>query len=232
MRICRATHSEESELLPVKSALPSRKFAHSGEALKAKQGIQSVPKFFSLEFHARFFPRLLWAHLHRTETERTGFSSILELSVLFAVCLIVAVLGISSGFFHKSVIGWVAGGLGAAGILALMLNSIFSCEEPPTYDRFLTGVFFFFVILGLTAGVLVGTIKRSPPWGLLTGLGALVVGYLLGILAGLWFQYLGWLSLLLNGLAGLAVFGMLVVDLVLLASSVFSFGRLVVGLCR
>jgi hypothetical protein len=142
---------------------------------------------------------------------------------LFFICLIVAVLGISSGLFHKSVIGWVAGGLGAAGILALMLNSIFSCEEPPTYDCFLTGIFFFFVIMGLTSGILTGALRHSPPLALLMGLGGAMVGYVLGILAGLWVQSLGWLSSLVNGLAGLAVFGMLVVNLVLLASFFFSF---------
>jgi len=126
-----------------------------------------------------------------------------------------------SAVSRGSFIGWLVGGIGAAGILALLINSIFSRKEPPSYDCFLIGVFFFFVVLGISAGVFVGTLEHSLSLGLLVGSGGLIAGYLLGILAGLWFQYLGWLASMVNILAGLAVFGMFSVDLVLLAGSLF-----------
>ena len=87
---------------------------------------------------------------------------------------------------------------------------------PPSYDGFLIGIFFFFIALGISAGAF-SMLSHSLPFGLLVGLGGLIAGYLLGIFAGLWLQYLGWLSEMVNGLAWLAVFGMFFVDLVLLA---------------
>jgi len=98
----------------------------------------------------------------------------------------------------------------------LLINSILSRKDPPNYENFLIGVFFFFMILGLTAGIFTGSLHHLLMLGLLAGTVGLIAGYLLGILAGLWFQYLGWVATLLNILAGLAVLGMFVVDIVLL----------------
>ena len=73
------------------------------------------------------------------------------------------------------------------------------------------------MVLAVSAGTFVGTVGHSLLSGLLVGLGGLFAGYPLGILAGLWLQYLGWLSEMVNGLAWLAVIGMLLVDLVFLS---------------
>lgn len=175
-----------------------------------------TPKFLSLEFHTRFFPSLLRGRLPRGTREVTGFSSTVERYVLFVVCCVLVALGMPSAISRNSVIGWATGGIGAAGTLALIINSIISCNTPPSYDRFLTAVFFFFVMLGISAGVFAGSLQHSLALGLLVGSGGLIAGYLLGILAGLWLQRFGWLASMVNGLAGLAVLGMFVVDLVLL----------------
>lgn len=179
------------------------------------------PKFLSLEFHTRFFPAFLWSRLRPRDRVGTGFPSAVGLQVMFVVCCILVILGLPGAVSNRSFIGWILAGAGAAGILALLINSLCSRREAPSYDGFLSGVFLFFVALGISAGVFVGTLEHSVPMGLLIGLGGLIAGYLLGIMAGLWFQYLGWLASMVNILAGLAVLGMLCVDLVLLGGSLF-----------
>ena len=175
----------------------------------------------SLEFHTRFFPSLLRSRLRLGHRAGTSFTSAVEFQIFFVVCFILLALGMPSAISHGSFIGWVVGGIGALGILALLINSIFSRKEPASYDCFLIGVFFFFVVLGITTGVFVGTLEHSLSLGLLVGSGGLIAGYLLGILAGLWLQYLGWLASIVNLIAGLAVFGMFFVDLVLLSGALF-----------
>jgi hypothetical protein len=179
------------------------------------------PRFLSLEFHTRFFPALLWDRLRPRERAGTSFTSIIELQILFVICFILLVTGIPAAIGSNSVIGWIAGGLGAAGALALFIHSIVSRKDPPKYDYFLIGVFFFFVFLGLTAGIFAGSLNYSLMIGLIVGTVGLIAGYFLGIMAGLWFQYLGWLASAINGLAILAIIGMFVVDLVILSSSLF-----------
>ena len=101
--------------------------------------------------------------------------------------------------------------------MALLLNSIFSRTDSPSFDRFMTGIFFLFTALGLSAGIAAGAIYHSLIIGLLLGALGLFAGYLLGILAGLWLQYLGWLASIVSGCAGLFALGIFLVYLVLLA---------------
>lgn len=174
------------------------------------------PRPMSIEFHAHFFPALLYARLRQRERAATGFSSIMEYHIALVICVVLAVTGIPIAMSRQSFAGWAMGGIGVAGIVALLLNGIISHREPPSYDQLLTGVFFFFPVLGITAGVFSGTLNHSLLLGLLAGSGGLVAGYLLGIPAGLWLQHLGWLSGVANGMAWLAILGMFLVDLVLL----------------
>jgi len=179
---------------------------------------QMTPKFFSFEFHVRFFPSLLRSRLRPKERAGTGFPSSLEPTVALAVCFILVMIGLPSAIDNKSLFGWVLTGLGLIGFAALFIQSISShWGEKPSYDDFLIGIFFFFIILGLTAGIFVGTMNHSFFLGLLVGLSGLLAGYVFGIFAGLWFQYLGWMAVILNLIAGLAVIGMFIVDMVLLA---------------
>jgi hypothetical protein len=174
------------------------------------------PKFLSLEFHLRFFPALLWSRLRPQQRQGTGFAPLSPIIIVFA-CILLVILGIPYAMSHGSVIGWILSGVGLAGIVALFINSIFSRSGPPSYDGFLAGIFFFFISLGITSGVFIGALERSFALGLLAGAGGFVAGYGIGIFAGLWLQYLGWMADLLNGISYLAILGMFVVDLVLLA---------------
>jgi hypothetical protein len=184
--------------------------------------MMNAPNFLSLEFHTRYFPGILLSRMRLGGRKETGFSSTLEHYIAFAVCIILLAFGIPVAVSSGSIIGWITGGIGAAGTLALVINSVLSrTKEPPSYEGFLAGVFLFFVFLGITSGVFVGTLEHSLSLGLMAGSAGLIAGYPLGILAGLWLQYLGWLSATVNGLAGLAVVGVLSVDLVLLSGVLF-----------
>lgn len=181
-----------------------------------------TPKFLSIEFHTKFFPALL---LKRLRPQKGGGSSptsfvscgYMESAVGLTICIILAVIGLPSAMTRGSIVGWIVGGLGLAGILAIfILNVISRWGTPPDYDSFLVGIFFFFVATGITAGIFIGTLNHSLWLGVLGSLAGLLAGYALGILAGLWFQYLGWIGVLLNTLAGVAIIGVVVLDLVLL----------------
>lgn len=176
-----------------------------------------TPGILSIEFHAHFFPALLRNRLRPVKKAMAGFlPPIFEYMIAVFVCVMLLIFGIP-GALRNSLAGWVLSSLGALGIVALLINSIVSREDPPSYDDFLLGVFFFFVLLGVTAGIFAGALNHSLVLGFLVSAGGLFAGYLLGILAGFYLQYLGWMSLLLNFLSGLGVLGMLIVDIVLLS---------------
>jgi fucose permease len=71
----------------------------------------------------------------------------------------------------------------------------------------------FFRGYALTAPFLVSLTDKVHPGK------AISAGYALGIFAGPWLQYLGWISLFINTLAGLTAFGLLWADLVFLAGA-------------
>jgi hypothetical protein len=182
------------------------------------------PKLLSIEFHIRFFPSFLWDRLRPKQRMGSGFNSSLERYLALTVCIILIAIGTPSALSHGSIAGWIASGIGAAGVLAMIVNSIASYwGKPPSYDDFLVGFFFFFVTAGLTAGIFISTLEHYRFFqSLLTSAAGLIVGYALGILAGFGLQYMGWLAAILDSLAYLAVFGMLVLDLVLLSGALFS----------
>ena len=182
------------------------------------------PRLLSLEFHTRFFPALLMGRLRPRESPDSGFSSTTGLTIMLAIFAVLVSIGLPSAMSRKSIIGWIIGGTGAAGIAFIFIQSILSCDEQPGYDRFLKGIFFFLVALGLSAGILAGSLHHSLVLGLLGGSGGLIAGYLLGILGGLRLQRLGWISKIVNGIAALAAFGMLFVDLVMLAGHLLGRG--------
>jgi hypothetical protein len=165
------------------------------------------PRFLSLEFHARFFPRLLRDRLRRKKKEQQGtsFTSTTELIITLAVCVILAVIGIPSALMRGSIVGWILSILGVGGLLAIFVLSVVAQRGyRPSYDDFLTGIFFFFVSLGVFIGIPVGMANQSPWLGVLTSLAGLFGGYVLGIVAGMRLQHLGWIAVILNMLAGFA----------------------------
>lgn len=179
------------------------------------------PKFLSLSFHTKFFPALLWQRFRTRKEEeyQSPFASHgqMEFIIALTVCSVLTAIGIPSAISEGSIIGWLIGGIGIAGILTLLILSVKSgLEGIPSYNDFLMGFFFFFITLGISAGIFNGSLKHSQSlmvWGSLSGL---IAGYVIGIFAGLYMQYLGWIAVLLNTLAGVSIIGMVIVDLVLL----------------
>ncbi|OPY13691.1 MAG: hypothetical protein A4E69_01516 [Syntrophus sp. PtaB.Bin138] len=164
------------------------------------------PKFLSVEYHTQFFPRAVRnrRHLKAGESQGTTFTSTMELFIIFAVCLILAIIGIPSAV-QGSVPGWILSIIGVVGIVGLVILSVSSqWGERPTYDDFLKGVFFFFVSLGIFIGIPVGMESHSFWLGASASLAGLVAGYALGIFAGLQLQRLGWFAIILNMIAAFA----------------------------
>jgi len=172
------------------------------------------PSILSSEFHTKFFPQLLWSRLR----PKKGICfPPMEFMMAFFACVILTGVGVPWALNRGSIVGWILSIIGLGGLLAIFIFSIFSHRgNRPTYDDFLVGIFFFFLFLGISAGICIGTFKHSLSLGLLSGTAGLFLGYVIGIFVGLWFQYLGWVATLVNMLSGLAIIGMIVVDLVML----------------
>jgi hypothetical protein len=174
------------------------------------------PRFFSPAFHTRFFPDVLSNRLRPGGRAGSGFFTF-DRYLMLAVCLFLVIIGVPKAINQKSTVGWVLLGAGMLGFVFLIVQSIASqWRARPSYESFLAGFFFLFITLGLTTGIYVGTHQHSFALGLLAGAAGLILGYLLGIFAGLQFQRLGWLAALLNMLAGVAIVGLVIFDLLLL----------------
>jgi hypothetical protein len=169
------------------------------------------PKILSLEFHTRFFPRLIWNRLRQKKKEEQGtsFVSTMELTLVLVGSVILAVIGIPLALTRRSIVGLIMSVIGAGGVLAIFVLSVGAQRgHRPTYDRFLSGIFFFFVFLGIFIGIPIGMDNHSTYLGVLASLGGLFGGYMLGIFAGLWLQHLGWMAIILDMLAGFAAIAM------------------------
>ncbi len=184
------------------------------------------PSFFSLSFHTRFFPSLLWRRFRpkKEEEYRSPFSNHipLELTILVVVSKAAAIAGLGAGISRGSIIGWGFGILGLAVFAFFLVGSIRSqMGIRPSFDSFSTGIFLFFIVLGITAGIFEGTLLRSRSsagWG---GTAGFVAGYGVGIFAGLGIQRLGWIGGLFSHLAVAGTVGLIVLDCVLLSSLFF-----------
>jgi len=164
------------------------------------------PKFLSVEYHTRFFTQVLRnrQHLKSRESQDTTFTSTTEMFISFAVCLILAIIGIPSAA-QGLIVGWILSIVGVGGIVALMILSVSGqWGERPTYDDFLKGVFFFFVSFGIFVGIPAGMESHSFWIGVSASLVGLVGGYALGIFAGMQLQRLGWFAIILNIIAAFA----------------------------
>ena len=178
--------------------------------------LEPQPRFLSLAFHTRFFPGVLSNRLRPRGRAGSGFFTF-DRFVTLAVCLFLVIIATPKAGNQRSTVGWILFGLGLLGFVFLIVQSIVSqWRERPSFDDFLIGFFFLFITMGLTAGIYVGTHQHSLALGLLAGTAGLLLGYLLGIFAGLQFQRLGWLAALLNILAGVAIIGLVIFDLMLL----------------
>jgi hypothetical protein len=185
----------------------------------------AYPRFLSLEFHVRFFPRFLRSHLKSKKMGTGGgaFTSTLEMIVSLAVCLILAVIGIPHALNQGSVLGWILTVIGAGGIIALFIQSVGSqWGSRPTYDDFLAGIYFLAVSLGIIIGIPVGMDYHAPLAGVFTSIGGFVAGHVLGIGAGLQLQRLGWIAVIANMLAGFGAVCLSAGTIIMLAVVAFS----------
>ena len=184
--------------------------------------LDTVPPFLSVEFHARFLPAVLRRSVRRGRTSSgSPFANHvpIEYSIVLTVCFALAALGLPSALTRASVIGGIVGLLGTVGAIALIVQSVRAqVDTRPTFEAFRVVVFAFFVILGLTLGLVAGSGRHSPALEVCAAAAGLVGGYLVGIAGGLWAQYLGWIGLWVELAAGVAALGMLVGDIVFLSA--------------
>lgn len=132
----------------------------------------------------------------------------MELTLLPIACIVLIAMGLPGAL--RGAIPGILSLVGAGGLVALLVIALRSTlQEPVSYDAFSASVFFFIVLLGASAGLF-----RAPAW-LWTPAGA-AAGYLLGLLAGLWNQKLGFLAFLPVLAARMGIVGLIVADLALL----------------
>jgi hypothetical protein len=182
-----------------------------------------APPFFSLEFHFRFLPGVIWRRRAGKREPRSPFANHFptELLLVLVACIIAILVGLPASH-NGSLVGGIAASLGTIGLIALFVQSV--CNQwgrRPTFDEFLAGVFVFLTLLGGTIGLMIGWIEHFGGLTWAMAAGGLVVGYLVGIGAGLWGQTLGWIAKQVEGLAFLGCIGLIVLDLVILFSLLF-----------
>jgi len=162
------------------------------------------PKVLLPEFHGSFFPKVLKNSLNfrKKENEGTSFTSTTEMFISLAICVVLAIIGILSAA-RGTTLGWILSILGVGGTIFLIILSFMGRRgEHPSYDDFLIGVFLFFVVLGVFIGIPVGMETHSFLLGFLVSLAGLTAGYVIGILGGIWLQYLGWVAIVINMITG------------------------------
>jgi hypothetical protein len=178
------------------------------------------PSILSLKFHSAFFPRLLWSKLspQKNEPQGTSFNHNMGLTVMVFASMALLALGVPMALGPNALVGWPLAILGFIGILFVLVNSIAGQKSlKPNYEDFHIWIFFFFVFLGLTGGLFLSSVNHQPRLIVFAiGLLGILPGYIAGILIGLWAQNLGWVSGLLNGLAGIAIIGLVIVDMLML----------------
>ena len=82
-----------------------------------------------------------------------------------------------------------------------------------TYESFAPSIFIFFVLLGLTGGIVtVGLVYESLTLATLGALAGFAAGYVAGIFAGLWIHGLGFMAVWFIYLANIASVLMLAVN--------------------
>jgi hypothetical protein len=187
-------------------------------------GQSDNPGFFSLRYHTVFFPSVLKRQFIRAKQSNraTSFTSTLEMMIGLAICVILAIIGIPFAIPGNSVVGWIMTTIGVGGIILLLAVSIAAqWKYRPSYNDFLVWVFFFFLSLGVFAGILIGMECHSIGLGVSASLVGLIAGYCIGILAGLRVQHLGWFAVVFNFIAAfgtIVVVGTAVVMAVLVAT--------------
>jgi hypothetical protein len=182
--------------------------------------LRPVPPFLSARFHLRYFPALIWHRVGPRAEEEPHSSFANHGSLEYSLMLMGAGLAIAIGLpaaVHGSAIGIIAAGLGALAVATLLVFSVGAARGTYAgFDDFRTWVFLFFPMSAMTAGAMFGSFAHSHVQSLLYAAAGFVVGYPLGIGAGLSAQRLGWIAGMLDYLAMAGLFGVVVLDIVLL----------------
>jgi hypothetical protein len=186
--------------------------------INAEHDILPAPPFLSARFHLRYFPALIWSRLRpRAEEPRSSFAN--HGSVEYFLTLTGAAIAVALGLpaaLQGSAIGVIAAGLGFLAIATLLIFSVGAARGTYAgFAGFRTWVFLFFPMSAMTVGALFGSLAHSHFRSLLYAAIGLAAGYPLGIGTGLSAQRLGWIAGMLDYLAMLGLFGVLVVDIVL-----------------
>jgi hypothetical protein len=85
------------------------------------------PGLLSWEFHVRFFPQLLADRLRPKKRTSTGFvnSGIMEGMILLVICTVLLAVGLPSVVKQGTAAGWIMSVLGAGGIIAIFITSVY-----------------------------------------------------------------------------------------------------------
>jgi hypothetical protein len=143
----------------------------------------------------------------------------MELLIGAAVCAIAVAVGLPS-LLPGPRRDWFWGGIAVLGMLGLLAVFVWSVwrhwGNPVTYEEFHPGAFFFFILLGMSAGLWFATTHHAPLVAAGVGVAGALTGYVLGIFAGLWLQALGPLAIPLGFLSYVGVIALGVIDLILI----------------
>lgn len=183
------------------------------------------PPFLSPAFHLHFFPKVLRdRYRHYRSRDKGGRQHVLfEIPLVIAACIAVGIIGLPSAV-KGSIVGLMMVSAGSLGLIALAAGGLISEYRVRasegycyTYDHFVPSAFIFFVILGLSAGVVMGAlVYASLALGLAGTLAGVCVGYLVGIFAGLWVHALGFMAIWFIYFANAASAFMIVFDFIVL----------------
>ncbi|HSN16834.1 MAG TPA: hypothetical protein VLV87_01375 [Gammaproteobacteria bacterium] len=167
------------------------------------------PPFFSFAYHLGFLPRVIAYRIQdyrrRHGQPRTGFGpdTQLESPLVIAACILLMVFGLPSAIETGSVGGWISTFVGAGGLAALIGWSIVNewrwrrAEgHRYGYADFMPSVFFFCLLAGGSAGLIVGGVATNDPMsGYAWTLPGLLAGYLGGLFAARWVHALGFIKI-------------------------------------
>lgn len=123
-----------------------------------------------------------------------------EFTILPGIALACMVIGL---IHHRSMMGLVIGIFGAAGFFMMLLSSICSHRknhQETTWEDFRPVPFLFLILAGITISLVCTAGIAGAGVGMkITGAAVgLIIGYMVGIPAGFWFQSLGWMRTIIE----------------------------------
>ena len=175
-------------------------------------------KLFSPAFHRSVFLPLLFRKLKpKKKVDETSitFGLPFEYTILAVVAIAFMLFGFGN---YPSMIGIIAGILGACGFAGLLFASIRSelaSDQKPSLDDFRVCPFLFLVLFGITAGLFFASGYPVIWIKILAAAGGLIVGYFLGIPAGMYMPYLGWMGGIIEMVLWLSMVGLVIVSIIL-----------------